>query len=72
MCIRDRPTGNLDPTVGEEILKLFRSINTSGTAVLMATHNYNFLDAYPERVLKLDDKKMLDSEKEEFSFGDIF
>ena len=72
ILIADEPTGNLDPKVGNEILELFKQINNSGTAILMATHNHNFLEKYPQRVLKLDDKRLLDSKKEEFSYSNTF
>ena len=64
----DEPTGNLDPEIGEEMMLLFREINKSGTAILMATHNHNFLDKFPARVLKVDEESILDSEKQVFSF----
>lgn len=65
----DEPTGNLDPDVSEGILKLFEEINTSGTAVLMATHNHHFIEKFPHRVLKCDNGKVLDSAKEEFELS---
>ncbi|MCU0338596.1 MAG: ATP-binding cassette domain-containing protein [Spirosomaceae bacterium] len=54
IILADEPTGNLDPEVGEQIMQLFHTINTAGTAVLMATHNYDFLKKYPARVLKCE------------------
>jgi cell division transport system ATP-binding protein len=61
LLIADEPTGNLDPEVAESILKLFIEINNSGTAVLMATHNYDFLRRYPFRVLKIEEDKIVDN-----------
>jgi cell division transport system ATP-binding protein len=55
ILIADEPTGNLDPVVGEQILALFLKINTAGTAILMATHNYDFLKKYPARILNCSD-----------------
>ena len=43
VLIADEPTGNLDPAISREILRLMIEINTLGTAVFMATHNYNLL-----------------------------
>ena len=60
--IADEPTGNLDPEVAEEILKLFIDINRSGTTVLMATHNHDFLKRYPARVIKCENGEIIDSE----------
>ena len=65
----DEPTGNLDPDVSEGILKLFEEINTSGTAVLMATHNHRFIERFPHRVLKCEQGRVLDSSKEKFELS---
>jgi cell division transport system ATP-binding protein len=54
LILADEPTGNLDPEVGEQIMQVFQTINTAGTAILMATHNYDFLKKYPARVLKCE------------------
>jgi cell division transport system ATP-binding protein len=69
ILIADEPTGNLDPEVAAGIINLFKEINKSGTALLMATHNHTFLDKHPARVLKIENGKILDSEKEVFSFS---
>lgn len=55
ILLADEPTGNLDPEVAHGILDLFMDINRGGTAVLMATHNYNLLEKYPKRVLSCCD-----------------
>ncbi|GAB1348293.1 hypothetical protein MASR1M107_05050 [Ignavibacteriales bacterium] len=44
LVIADEPTGNLDPTTSEEIISIFESINRKGTAILLATHNYDIID----------------------------
>lgn len=64
ILIADEPTGNLDPEVSAGILKLFQQINRSGTAVLMATHSYGLIKRFPNRVLKCEDGKILDSNKD--------
>ncbi len=68
----DEPTGNLDPMVADGIMHLFMEINNSGTAVLMATHNYEIINRYPKRVLKCADGKVLDSQVQEFSLMNGF
>ncbi len=64
ILIADEPTGNLDPEVSSGILRLFQQINRSGTAVLMATHSYGLIKKFPNRVLKCEDGKILDSNKD--------
>jgi cell division transport system ATP-binding protein len=54
----DEPTGNLDPTSSAEIMELLKKINMRGTAVLMATHNYDLVKKYPARVVQLKDGKL--------------
>ncbi|MFQ3575538.1 MAG: ATP-binding cassette domain-containing protein [Cytophagales bacterium] len=54
LLLADEPTGNLDPEVSDEIMKLFVEINNSGTTVLMATHNYNLINKFPGMVLKCE------------------
>jgi cell division transport system ATP-binding protein len=71
LLIADEPTGNLDPQVSEGILKIFQKINNSGTAILMATHNYNIIKKYPARVLMCDQGKLLDSNVDEFELKDV-
>jgi cell division transport system ATP-binding protein len=66
LLIADEPTGNLDPEVAESILQLFLDINKSGTAVLMATHNYDFLKRHPARMLRIEDDKIIDSHSSSF------
>ncbi len=66
ILIADEPTGNLDPEVSSGILKIFQQINRSGTAVLMATHSYGLIKKFPARVIKCEDGKILDSNKDKF------
>ena len=65
----DEPTGNLDPEVSDGICKLFQEINNSGTAILMATHNHEIIEKYPERVLKCQSGKVMDSTQESFELS---
>jgi cell division transport system ATP-binding protein len=60
LIVADEPTGNLDPEVADYILQLLQKINRTGTAVLMATHNYDLLRKFPARVLECRDGKLLD------------
>lgn len=64
LLIADEPTGNLDPFVADEIMKLFMKINKMGTSIIMATHNYSFIKDYPGRVLKCEHKTLIDEDRE--------
>ncbi len=65
ILLADEPTGNLDPDVSDGILQLFLDINSAGTAVLMATHNYSFISSHPARVLQCKEGRLEDSHKKE-------
>jgi cell division transport system ATP-binding protein len=54
ILIADEPTGNLDPEVSDQILQVFKTINSAGTAILMATHDYNLLRNHPARIIKCE------------------
>jgi cell division transport system ATP-binding protein len=62
----DEPTGNLDPEVSHDIMKIFQQINKSGTAILMATHSYGLIKKFQGRVLKCEKGKVIDSAKNPF------
>jgi cell division transport system ATP-binding protein len=68
----DEPTGNLDPEVSDGIMKLFLEINKSGTAIMMATHNHNFIKKYPARILKCENGKLKDSLKDKFELTELY
>ncbi|MDF3078560.1 MAG: transporter related [Sphingobacteriaceae bacterium] len=54
IILADEPTGNLDPDTSEEIVMLLRQISQSGTAVLMATHDYHIIRTFPSRIIKCE------------------
>ena len=58
ILLADEPTGNLDPTTSMEILDLLKNINNNGTAVVLATHNYELVKKSRSRVLQLKDGKV--------------
>jgi len=69
ILIADEPTGNLDPEVSSGIMKIFQQINKSGTAILMATHSYGLIKRFPYRILKCEDGRIIDSQKELFELS---
>lgn len=39
ILIADEPTGNVDPAMGQKLLRLFQEMNRTGTTILIATHD---------------------------------
>jgi cell division transport system ATP-binding protein len=63
VLLADEPTGNLDPGTSAEILQLLFDINTRGTAVIMATHNYELTRKAKQRILRLEEGGVRQVEK---------
>lgn len=62
LILADEPTGNLDPETTDEIMKLLFQISKElGTAVVMATHDYNVIHKYPARVIKTEAGQVIDN-----------
>lgn len=61
IILADEPTGNLDPATSEEIVLLLRDIAASGTAVLMATHDYQIIRNMPSRIIRTSDGALHDN-----------
>jgi cell division transport system ATP-binding protein len=53
LLLADEPTGNLDPYLAEEIMKLFKTLNYRGTTVIIATHDVGLLK-YARYIVKLE------------------
>ena len=62
LLIADEPTGNLDPDLSAEILRLFLTINRRGTTVLLATHDRDTIQRVGRRVLGLDGGRLVRDE----------
>jgi len=60
VILADEPTGNLDPEISEEIIKLLIEISKTGKAVLVATHDYNILNKFPSRTIRFGLGKVVD------------
>ena len=55
LIIADEPTGNLDPETSSEIISLFKKLNSLGTSMIIATHDYNLILKLDGQVYKCED-----------------
>ena len=54
ILLADEPTGNLDSSTGEEIMKLFDSLHEQGNTLIVVTHEQHIAD-HARRVVRLSD-----------------
>ena len=55
LIIADEPTGNLDPETSSEIILLFKKLNSMGTSMIIATHDYNLILKLNGEIYKCED-----------------
>lgn len=60
LLVADEPTGNLDPQLAEDIMRLFAELPVQGTAVLVASHDLHLVRRMGKRVLVLDHGRLVD------------
>ncbi|MBI1937672.1 MAG: ABC transporter ATP-binding protein [Ignavibacteriales bacterium] len=58
IILADEPTGNLDSTHGDEVMKMLTELNESGTTIVMVTHSPTYAE-YGHRVIHLFDGKVV-------------
>jgi cell division transport system ATP-binding protein len=59
VLLADEPTGNLDPDLSRDILRMFKRINLHGTTVLVATHDLELIRSLPRRVVRLEKGRLV-------------
>ncbi len=58
LIVADEPTGNLDPDIASEIVRLLHEISRSGTSVIMATHNMSIVNRYPAKTFVVENENI--------------
>ncbi len=58
LLIADEPTGNLDPDLAVEIMRLFKRFNDVGVTVVIATHDVHLVDRFGARRIVLGDGRV--------------
>jgi putative ABC transport system ATP-binding protein len=64
ILLADEPTGNLDSTTSEEIMKVFENLASTGQTVIMVTHEPD-IAAHARRVVVLRDGLIASDERKE-------
>lgn len=59
LILADEPTGNLDRENGCHIIHLLNSLRESGAAVIIATHNMQWLEEIPGKVFRCKDRQLI-------------
>ena len=60
LILCDEPTGNLDPKMSLEIVKVLQDINkTTGTTVIMATHDEKIVNKFKKRVIAIKEGRII-------------
>ena len=58
LLLADEPTGNVDPNLGQRLLRLFIELTKSGTSVVIATHAIALMDEFDARRLVLHEGRL--------------
>lgn len=61
LLLADEPTGNLDPELSREIMKLFAQFNQVGVSVLIASHDLDLISQLRYPILRLKDGRLIET-----------
>jgi len=61
ILLADEPTGNLDSTTGEEIMRLFNRLHEAGNTIILVTHERDIAE-HAHRVIMIRDGKIASDE----------
>lgn len=62
LLLADEPTGNLDPELSEEIMKLFAEFNQVGVTVLIASHDLALIHHMHHRVIEINQGRLIQTQ----------
>jgi len=63
LLLADEPTGNLDPELSAEIMRLFQRFNQVGVTVLIASHDLDLIRGMGQRVIRLAEGKVVGDDR---------
>ena len=64
LLIADEPTGNLDPDLSFEVMRIFRRFNDVGVTVLVASHDLALIDRLGCRRVALENGQLQEAEED--------
>lgn len=64
VLLADEPTGNLDPELSAEIMRMFEQFNQVGVTVLIASHDISLIRKLHHRMLTLRDGRLITVDSE--------
>uniref|UniRef100_A0A7C4TK76 ATP-binding cassette domain-containing protein n=1 Tax=candidate division WWE3 bacterium TaxID=2053526 RepID=A0A7C4TK76_UNCKA len=64
VLVADEPTGMIDPDSTQEVLSILEKVNSLGTTIIMATHDYNIVNKLKKRVIRIENGKLVSDKKE--------
>ena len=70
LLIADEPTGNLDPDLSLEVMRVFRRFNEFGVTVLIASHDIALIDRLGCRRIELENGRLKKLEDDDDSIDD--
>ena len=59
VIIADEPTGNLDPALSNDIMRLFDKINSLGATVIVVTHDLDLVKRFSHRIVTLENGRIV-------------
>lgn len=62
LILADEPTGSLDQTTGQDIMKLLKEMNQKGKTVLVVTHDEHIANM-TDRIIRLEDGRIVSDER---------
>jgi len=68
LLIADEPTGNLDPDLSLEVMRIFRRFNEVGVTVLIASHDIALIDQLGCRRIRLENGVVQQDDEDEEDF----
>jgi len=60
ILLADEPTGNLDPDLALDVMRLLVEVNIRGTTVVVATHNRRLVSEMGQRALILKQGRLME------------